>query len=113
MDHRLLRGCELFNQGRFFEAHEELEAAWAECRGEERLFLQGLIHFAVAFHHHRNGNLAGASRQLRKGLKKLAGYLPSHSGIDTGALYRECAAALERMEAGGEPAGYPRIRLQS
>lgn len=113
MDERLLRGCELFNEERFFEAHEELEALWMACRGGRRLFLQGLIHLAVGFHHWRNGNRAGASRQLRKGLRKIAGYLPACEGIDTSRLSEECAAALECIEAGEDLAAYARIRIQS
>lgn len=113
MDHRLLRGCELFNREQFFEAHEELEGLWMESLGARRLFLQGLIHLAVGFHHWRKGNLVGASRQLRKGLRKLAGYLPACEGIDTGGLYRACVLALDRIEAGEAPARYPRIRIQS
>jgi predicted metal-dependent hydrolase len=113
MDNRLLRGCELFNREQFFEAHEELEGLWMECRGGKRLFLQGLIHIAVGFHHWGKGNREGAVRQLRKGLKKLAGYLPASEGINTARFYRECAAALERLEAGEDLAGRPRIRIQS
>ena len=42
-----------------------------------RLFLQAMIHLAVGFYHCERGNPVGAARQLRKGLGKLAAYLPS------------------------------------
>ncbi|HWB95539.1 MAG TPA: DUF309 domain-containing protein [Bryobacteraceae bacterium] len=96
-------GIALYDQGRFFEAHEVLEDLWRPTRGEERLFLQSLIHFAVAFHHHGRGNRAGAERQLRKGLRKLAGYRPAYGGLDTERIYRGGQAALEQIGLGLPP----------
>ncbi len=113
MDQRLLRGCELFNREQFFEAHETLEELWIESEGARKRFLQSLIHLAVGFHHLRKGNAEGAARQLRKGLRKLAGYLPACEDVDTGRLYAECLEALRRIETGEALAGYPRIRIQS
>jgi len=101
----------LFNRGAYFECHEVLELAWTPERGRRRLFLQGLIHVAVGFYHHGRGNPVGACRQLRKALRKLAGYLPSYEGVDTGRLCRETSAVLAAIEAGETVAGYPRVDL--
>jgi hypothetical protein len=101
---RLARGIELFNRREFFECHEVLETEWTRARGARRLFLQALIHLAVGFHHHQQGNCDGRDRQLDKGLGKLAGYLPTYEGIDTAGLYERTIAWRER---GGE---HPRIR---
>src|SRR5207244_6470435 len=90
----LLRGIRLFNDREFFECHEVLEEAWGPERGPRRLFLQALIHVAVGFYHYQRGNPRGAGSQLRKGLTKLAEYLPSCEGIDTARLYREARVAL-------------------
>ena len=92
------KGIELFNRREFFECHEVLEAEWTAESGARRLFLQGLIHMAVGFHHHQQNNAGGRDRQLSKGLKKLAGYLPVCEGIDTGALY---AQTVKWRESGG------------
>jgi predicted metal-dependent hydrolase len=92
----LERGIELFNRGSFFEAHEVLEEEWLRAPRPERFFLQGLIHMAVAWHHASQGNPPGALRQVTKGLRKLAGYLPRHAGVDTADL---CARALLWREA--------------
>ena len=105
----LRRGVELFNQRKFFESHEALEEVWTPEQGPRRLFLQSLIHLAVGFYHCERGNPEGARRQLGKGLRKLAGYLPEREEIDTVRLYREALAALERVEAGAVVADYPRI----
>src|SRR6516162_9926689 len=109
MGWQLQHSIDLFNRGEFFGCHEELEAIWAAERGPRRVFLQALIHFAVAFYHDSRGNPVGASRQLRKALRKLAGFLPACEGIDTERLYREGLAAVVVTEAGGKLAGYPRI----
>ncbi len=97
------RGIQLYREGAFFECHEVLEDLWRPMRGPHRLFLQSLIHFAVAFYHQQRRNPVGAERQLRKGLRKLSGYLPSYEGLDTAALQREGQACLERIMAGDRP----------
>jgi predicted metal-dependent hydrolase len=112
MDRLLQLGVDLFNRREFFECHEVLEEAWTPERGPRRLFLQSLIHLAVAFHHHRRGNPAGAIRQLRKGLRKLSLYLPEHESVDTARLCQEARLALERIEAGAPIPAYPLIHVR-
>ena len=106
------RGLELFEAGRFFEAHEAWEEEWVRAPGRERFFLQALIHFAVALHHRRLGNEEGYARQWRKAVRKLAGYLPVWRGLDTAALYRDALAAgppaalrIRRATISGERCG--------
>jgi hypothetical protein len=77
------------------------------------MFLQALIHLAVAFYHWERGNPAGAERQLNKGLGKLALYLPSCEGIDTERLHREACAVLRQIEAGAVVSSYPQVHLHS
>ena len=109
-DPRYARGIELFNRGNYYECHEVLEEIWTTARGPRRLLLQGLIHFAVAMHHHRRGNAAGALRQVGKGLKKLAGYLPRYAGLDTLALYRDGTRWRGALGAGEAVTAAPVMR---
>ena len=97
-----LRGIELYRSGKFFECHEVLEELWTPMRGPRRLYLQALIHFAVAFYHQERRNPLGAERQLRKGLRKLERYLPHYEGMDTATLHRE----------GQECLGAPALRAE-
>lgn len=113
MDELLRSSIDLFNNREFFACHEVLEEAWMPERGPRRVFLQSLIHLAVGCYHCQRGNHVGASRQLRKGLRKLAGYLPSCEGIDTARLYREALAALERLEAGVMAPQFPQIHTRT
>jgi predicted metal-dependent hydrolase len=104
------QGIELFNQQAFFECHEVLEDLWRPMRGPRRLFLQGVIHLAVGLYHHQQANPTGAERQLSKGLKKLAGYLPEFDGVNTEQLYREGLACLENIVNGRSPERFPEIQ---
>ncbi len=89
MDPRLAEGIHLFNTQQFFEAHEALEAVWLEARGDEKIFLHGLIQIAAAFHHHRCGNPAGLRSLLEKGLKKLEGFKAAKYRIDLASLRKQ------------------------
>ena len=106
-------GIDLFNRRAFFECHEVLEDLWRPIRGPRRLFLQSVIHLAVGFYHHQRANPTGTERQLRKGLKKLAGYLPEFDGVNTALLYREALACLERVLSGQNLERFPEIRRAS
>ena len=105
------RGIELYRGGSFFECHEALEDLWRPMRGPHRLFLQALIHFAVAFYHQQRRNPLGAERQLRKALRKIERYLPLYEGVDTATLHREGHACLRSILAGETPAP-PRMLMQ-
>jgi hypothetical protein len=103
------RGIELFNTREFFECHEVLEEIWAPSVQPERWFLQSLIHFAVGFYHHQRGNTVGAVRQLRKGLRKIEGYLPEWGGVDTAAIEASVRACLGVIEEGGTVNRFPEL----
>lgn len=67
----------LLDQGRCFQAHEALEAAWKAAPEDQRPAWQGLAQLAVAVTHARRGNLMGAQRLRERGLQNLAqGVLP-------------------------------------
>jgi hypothetical protein len=47
----LREGVDLFNQERFWEAHEVLEEIWHPAKGDDRDIIQGLILTAAALVH--------------------------------------------------------------
>ncbi len=96
----LERGIELFNNGEFYECHEVLEDVWRAETGARKLFLQAIIHFAVALYHEDRRNPSGATGQLRKGIAKLAPYVPEFDGIDTSRLFNDGLLCLSLMEQG-------------
>jgi predicted metal-dependent hydrolase len=80
------RGLCEFNKEAFFEAHEALEDTWRIAPVEERKFLQALVQLAVAFHHFKKGNLAGAGSVMKRAGQNLAAYPNRFGGLDLTSL---------------------------
>ncbi len=80
------RGIELFNAGRFFEAHEAWERVWLRSSGEEKLFYQGLIQAAAALLHAERGNPRGAQSMYAKARARLDPFPDRYMGIALGEL---------------------------
>ena len=78
----LQKGALLFNHHLFFEVHEILEDQWKQESGDIRLFLQGLIQIAVAFHHLGNRNFRGAIALLHDGLAKITPHQPTFLNVE-------------------------------
>ena len=64
-------GQDLFNEEKFFEAHEEWEKLWRFEQGRDRTFVQGLIQVAGHFVHMQKENWSGAIRLAEKAKEKL------------------------------------------
>lgn len=92
-------GLKLFNEGKYFEAHEVWEDLWRETQGPARLFYQGLIQAAAGLHHLNGGNLTGARGQLRKSLAKLEQFGQNYCGIDNARLATEIRQVLEDLKS--------------
>jgi hypothetical protein len=113
-----LKGIEHFNRGEFFEAHEAWEAIWLETGGPLSDFYKGLIQCAVAIHHFRRGNLAGA-RRLYEGQRGYLSKFPAGTmGLDVPALLARVEALFAPLLAARpgerpaiEEAGIPKITL--
>lgn len=96
----LERGLELMREERWFDAHEAFEEEWRATLGDERDFLQGLVHVTVAWHHAGRGNANGAARQLAKAQRRLAPYRPFHRGVAIGCVLGQVEAAAARVAEG-------------
>ena len=105
----LERGVDLFNQGRFFDAHEILEDVWRHSPIGDKKFFQGLVQIAVAFHHHSTGNLTGMRSVLRRALTNLSSAPRDFSGIDLASLRYSLSAWLDAAEPQQLPQTLPRI----
>ncbi len=79
-----LLGCELFNHGYYWEAHETWEAVWQACgrHGTVADFLKGLIKLAAAGVKVREGRPVGVARH----------------GARAGALFRGVRSEVQRGE---------------
>jgi predicted metal-dependent hydrolase len=105
----LRRGLELIREGRYFDAHEELEDEWRIAPAEERDFLQGLVHVAVAWLHAERDNRPGCERQLEKAARRLEPYAPEHRGVDVARVLDDVATARTLVSGGSLELGAPRV----
>jgi hypothetical protein len=109
---RLYRqGLDAFNSARFYDAHEHWEEVWLKTANPEKMFLQGLIQVAAAFHHHSRANLLGTRNLLREGLLKLDRFPEIYGDLEIEALRVTVREWLADFDAGDIPAGrkIPRI----
>ena len=88
----LREGIDLFNQERFWEAHEVLEEIWHPATGVDRDTIQGLILTAAAFVHYQKNEKSVCVSILGRAREKL-GTPDQFKGLDTGNL----KASIERI----------------
>jgi predicted metal-dependent hydrolase len=97
------RGAGLFDAGRFFDAHEVWEDAWREATDPDaRLFFQGMIQIAAAFHKLLvMRSPASAVRLAERGLAKLDRLEGTHHGLDLARFRDEVRVAAAAIALGG------------
>ncbi len=81
-DKLFIKGIGLFNQKKFYDAHESWEELWSEYRLKDEIFIQGLIQLAVAYFHITNLNLKGSRNLFDKCLPKLKKFPKNHRNIN-------------------------------
>jgi len=92
----------LFNEGKYFEAHEALEAAWRQESGAVRGLYQGLLEAAVVYLHITRCHYAGAIKVYARSLKWLRLYPPVCCGVNTARLREDLERAIREVQALGE-----------
>lgn len=101
VEEALAAGRWLWDEQRYFEAHECLEDVWHAAQEEDRDFWQGVIQVAVGCCHHQRGNVAGAVGLLRRAADRLAAYPDVYHGVDSEQLRVFCEGAVAAMEEAG------------
>ena len=104
-----LHGIALFNQGKFFDAHEVLEDVWRAAPHAEKKIWQGLVQVAVALHHHSTGNRVGMRSVLLRAMKNLAGVPQTFHGIQVPRLLHSLAQWLDAFDNQQPLPAMPRI----
>jgi hypothetical protein len=93
-DEALREGIDLFNQERFWEAHEVLEEIWHPATGVDRDTIQGLILTAAALVHYQKNENSVCVSILGRANEKL-GTLDQFKGLDIGSLRGSIERILE------------------
>jgi len=107
-----LRGIELFNTARFFEAHEAWEELWLTTAGDERQFLHALIQTAAALLHVQRGNLKGAASVWRRAQNQLNSLPNPLLLLDLPSFVAECERYFAHALAGApDQLPFPQIQL--
>ena len=100
---KAIEGLKLFNQKKFFEAHEELEEAWRDERGPIRELYRGILQTAVIYLHITRGNYNGAIKVYERCIKWLNDWPDICRGIYVGKLKSDLEPVmLEVRRLGGE-----------
>jgi predicted metal-dependent hydrolase len=91
------QGLLLFNEGRYFEAHEELEMAWKEESGDVRRLYQGILEAGVTYLHIRRGNYHGAIKVYERSIRWLKRWPDICRGTNVGQLRTDLDAAIAEV----------------
>ena len=91
-------GIEQFNQRKFYECHDTLEAIWIEAIELDKRFYQGILQVAVACHHLRELNWRGAVILLGEGIRRLSDYQPDYQEIDVTQLLIDSDLLLKTIQ---------------
>ena len=95
-------GIRLFNEGKYFVAHEELEAAWhAEPNPDRRLY-QGILQAGIAFMHARNGYAKGVFSMYERCQVWLWPWPDHCRTIDVGKLKADLQALVDEVTRLGQ-----------
>ena len=83
------RGIRLFNQARFWEAHEAWEAVWLRHPEDGRYFVQGLIQVAAGYHQLRRKIYRGFLIHLHRAQERLVLFPDVFLTVDVAGLLKE------------------------
>lgn len=107
----LTHGIELFNDERFFEAHEVLEDVWRVAPQHQKKFLQGLVQLAVAFHHYSTGNLIGSRSVMARALRNLSSKPEGLHNLHTSEIVETFAPCQRALDENRCLAKLPKLNL--
>jgi uncharacterized protein len=99
---KAVEGLKLFNAKKYFEAHEELEVAWREEKGEVRNLYRAILQAAVVYLHITRGNYPGAIKVYERCEKWLNNWPDVCRGIQVGKLRKDLADVINKVKMLGE-----------
>ena len=93
-----IHGMELFNQGRYFEAHEALEAAWRAETGPVRDLYRGILQVGVVYLHITHHNYPGALKVYQRCRKWLLPWPNTCRGVAVGQLRQDLETVITTLQ---------------
>lgn len=95
---KAVEGMKLFNEGKFFDSHEELEIAWNEEMGKVRDLYQGILQVAVTYLHITRGNYDGAIKVYERSLRHLEDWPDVCRGIQVGKFKKDTEIVMQQVQ---------------
>ncbi|HEY2982188.1 MAG TPA: DUF309 domain-containing protein [Anaerolineales bacterium] len=92
-----IEGLRLFNAGRYWAAHEALEAAWIAEKGAVRDLYRGILQAAVVYLHVTRANYAGAVKVYGRSQKWLRPWPDVCRGVQVGKLRYDLDAVIAEV----------------
>ncbi len=93
-------GISLFNEQKFWHAHEAWERIWLTATDPQKRFLQGLIQLAAAYHHVQRGTYSGGVRLFDAAQEKLLPFPAGYEGVDREEAVAAAAVHREKIARG-------------
>ena len=81
-EYNFFNALNLFNNQKWYEAHDAFEDIWNTLDGDERQIIQGILQVSVSQFHLNKGNLNGATILLGEGLGRIKNRTNINLGID-------------------------------
>jgi predicted metal-dependent hydrolase len=99
---KAIEGMQCFNEGKFFDAHEELETAWKEESGSVRDLYRGILQIAVTYLHITRGNYDGAVKVYDRSLKWMKGWNDVCRGVNVKKVREDANTVMQEVERLGK-----------
>ena len=93
----LKEAIDLFNNQKWYEAHDAFEDIWNDLVGEERQIVQGILQVSVSQFHLNKGNLNGAMILLGEGLGRIRNRVSEDLEIDLILLCSSLESLLNKL----------------
>ena len=88
----------LFNNQKWYEAHDAFEDIWNTVDGDERQIIQGILQVSVSQFHLNKGNLNGATILLGEGLGRIKNRINVDLGIDLESFCKCLEELLKKLQ---------------
>ncbi len=88
----------LFNNQKWYEAHDAFEDIWNTLDGEKRQIVQGILQVSVSQFHLSQGNLNGATILLGEGLGRIKNRTNENIGIDLESFCQSLEKLLKKLQ---------------
>jgi len=93
-----LNALNLFNNQKWYEAHDAFEDIWNTLDGDERQVIQGILQVSVSQFHLSKGNVNGATILLGEGLGRIKNRTNINLGIDLESLCKCLEELLLKLQ---------------